>query len=202
MSSTTTFKCLNCNEKHRCEPRKRGSQRYCPKPDCRRASKAASQRKWAARPENQNYFRGTDNCERVRQWRLAHPGYWRNKRSALKGTLQEISKLQTIGNEMVAESEALTALQEICLPQPALLVGLISVLTGHALQEDLVASARLFLLRGHDILTKRPKVHDSSTKGRSRANALLGGFGGNYAPTSGQRGTQTSDTGLMSKGSR
>jgi hypothetical protein len=76
MKSKTTFKCLNCNEKHACDPRNRGRQHYCSKPECRRASKAASQRKCLGRPENQNYFRGTDNCERVRRWREAHPGCW------------------------------------------------------------------------------------------------------------------------------
>ena len=49
---------LNCNEKHRCDHRNRGRQSYCSKPACRKASKAASQRRWLSRPENENYFRG------------------------------------------------------------------------------------------------------------------------------------------------
>ena len=161
MSSRSTFKCLHCNEEQRREPRCGSSQRFCSKPDCRRASKAASQRKWASRFENQNYFRGPDNCERVRQWRLAHPGYWRTKRSAPKSALQEISAIDLIDKESVAPSNDCVALQEICGPQPALLVGLISVLTGHALQEDLLASARKFLHRGHDILSKKAVIRDS-----------------------------------------
>ena len=200
MSSKTTFKCLHCNEEQRREPRCRGSQHYCSKPDCRRASKAASERKWASRPENQNYFRGTDNCERVRQWRLAHPGYWRNKSTAPKGTLQDVSTIQGIGNEQVGASNALSALQEICFPQPALLVGLISVLTGHALQEDLAASARLFLLRSHDILAARPKIHDSLTTEATQAQTPSPkAFGGNYAPSRRPEGTRTADAGLTSK---
>lgn len=163
MSSKTTFKCLQCNEKHRCEPRKRGHQRYCSKPDCRRASKAASQRQWLSHPENRDYFRGSDNCERVRLWRLAHPGYKRDKRTSTDSVLQEASNLQTIENEMVESSEASNALQEICITQPALLVGLMSVLTGHALQDDLLASARLFLSRGQDILDMNPSNHGSQT---------------------------------------
>jgi hypothetical protein len=160
MSSRSTFKCLNCNEKQRREPRCGSSQRFCSKPDCRRASKAASQRKWASSSKNQNYFRGAENCERVRQWRLAHPGYWRTKRSTPKSALQEISPTEIIDKESVAQSIDCIALQEICGPQPALLVGLISVLTGHALQEDLLASARKFLHRGHDILSKKAVIRD------------------------------------------
>jgi len=163
MSSKSSFKCLHCNEKHRCDPRNRGRQKFCSKPDCRRASKAASQRQWVARAENQNYFRGAENCERVRKWRSAHPGYWRNKRPAPKSTLQDPSISQVVEKQGLEPKEISDALQDLCISQPALIVGLISIITGHALQEDLVASARLFLLRGHDILTTRPKVHDSST---------------------------------------
>lgn len=146
------FKCLCCNEIHRPDYRNRGRQRYCPKPDCRRASKAATQRRWLKRPENENYFRGADNCERVRQWRKAHPGYWRNKRPDPPSTLQDPCVTQPIDQEAIEPPPLKVALQDICHPQPALLVGLISILTGHALQEDIAASARVFLTRGEDIL--------------------------------------------------
>ena len=51
-------------------------QSYCSKPECRRASKAASQRRWLAKPANRNYFRDQENVRRVQEWRQAHPtGY-------------------------------------------------------------------------------------------------------------------------------
>jgi hypothetical protein len=156
MSSKSTFKCLHCNDKHRFDPRNRGRQHYCGKPDCRRASKTASQRRWVARAENQNYFRGAENCERVRQWRLAHPGYWRNKRSAPESTLQDPLIPQPAEIQSLATSEISHALQDPWILQPALLVGLISVVTGHALQEDIAESARAFLNRGRDILRMVP----------------------------------------------
>jgi hypothetical protein len=156
MSSKTTFKCLHCNEEHRCDPRNRGRQCYCSKPDCRRASKAASQRQWASREENRNYFRGAENCERVRQWRLANPGYWRNKRPVPQNALQDSLILQSAENQSLAPPGVSVALQDLCLSQPALLVGLISVVTGHALQDDIAASARSFVNRGRDILRMVP----------------------------------------------
>jgi len=152
MKSKTTFKCLHCNEQHCCDPRNRGRQRYCPKPECRRASKAQSQRQWLSRPENENYFRGTENCERVQLWREAHPGYWRDKTPAVQSALQEPLKSELVEEQYVDPPVLKGTLQEICFLQPALLVGLISVVTGHALQEDIAASARAFLNRGEDIL--------------------------------------------------
>lgn len=156
MSSKSTFKCLHCNEMHRCDPRNRGRQRFCSKPDCRRASKSASQRQWVARPDNQNYFRGAENSERVRLWRLANPGYWRNKRPAAESTLQEPSIPQAVEKQSLEPPVACHALQDIWILQPALLVGLIAVVTGHALQEDIAESARSFLNRGRDILRMMP----------------------------------------------
>ena len=156
MKSPTTFKCLHCNEICSCEPRNRGRQHYCPAPDCRRASKAASQRRWLSRPENENYFRGADNCGRVRQWRGDHPGYWRKKIPAPGTALQEISNSQPVEKEVIEPPGPRSALQEICFLQPALLVGLVSVLTGNALQEDIVSSVRALLDRGEDILRTPP----------------------------------------------
>ena len=40
--------------------------------------------------------------------------------------------------------------------QPAVVVGLISMMTGHSLQEDIVATARVLLHKGRDILQSNP----------------------------------------------
>lgn len=165
MSSKSTFKCLHCNEIHLCEPRNRGRQRSCPEPACRRAAKAKGQREWLLRPENEDYFRGAGNCERVRQWRKAHPGYWRKKTPAPKGALQDPlvpqKRSQGIDNESIELQNLPGALQEgwqeSCHLQPALLVGLVSFLTGNALQEDIALSVRSLLERGKDILRTVPR---------------------------------------------
>lgn len=152
MKSKKTFNCLHCREKHVCDPRNRGRQCYCGKPECRRASRAASQRRWVGKPENENYFRGPENIERVRQWRKEHPGYWRRKKSWKQDALQDLCPRQDAGSKEVVNPRAPDALQDLYSSQPALLVGIISMMTGHGLQEDIAASARSFLTRGEDIL--------------------------------------------------
>jgi hypothetical protein len=152
MSSRTRFKCLHCRELQYCEPRSRGRQRYCAKPGCRKASKAASQRRWLGKAENVDYFRGNANVERVRRWRAAHPGYWRKGEAPQQDALQETCMEQVIVAEQDAVQKAAPALQDAFRAQHALLVGLIAALTGHALQEDIAASARMFQSRGEDIL--------------------------------------------------
>ena len=166
MKAKTTFKCLHCREQHICDPRNRGRQCYCRKPECQKASKGASQRRWVGKPENQKYFRGSENVERVRQWRKEHPGYWRKKKPGREEALQEICREQDPPGKQVVEAGVPDTLQDVCRSQPALLVGLISVMTGHALQEDIAASARSFLTRGEDILrmVRRGPQHPSHEK--------------------------------------
>ena len=51
-------KCKCCRKLFRPDPRNLRHQRYCSKPSCRAARKAASQARWLAQPENHDYFRG------------------------------------------------------------------------------------------------------------------------------------------------
>jgi hypothetical protein len=137
------------------DARNRRHQQYCAKDDCRKSSKAARQVRWLAKPENRDYFSGSANCERVRQWRLANPGYSRRKTTARPVALQDVSIPQPVENRPPVPSCTPFPLQDDLLLQPALIVGLIAVLTGHVLQDDLVPSIRLFISRGLDILGRR-----------------------------------------------
>jgi hypothetical protein len=73
MKGSAKRKCLCCGEFYPPDHRNLRQQRYCPKPACRKESKAQSQRRWQQRPENQNYFRSPENCERVKDWRKRNP---------------------------------------------------------------------------------------------------------------------------------
>ena len=90
MKGSAKRKCLCCGEFYPPDHRNLRHQRYCPKPACRKESKAQSQRRWQQRPENQNYFRSPENCERVKDWRKRNPGYWRKKKSLTQVPLQEV----------------------------------------------------------------------------------------------------------------
>ena len=70
-------KCRNCRQMYEPDPRNVRHQRYCSQPACRRASKAASQRRWLSSPKGRGYFRGPTNVQRVQAWRRVHPGYWK-----------------------------------------------------------------------------------------------------------------------------
>ena len=152
MKSRTTFKCLSCKKRHRCDHRNRGRQHYCSEPLCRKASKSASQRRWLDKKENQHYFCGPTHKERVKRWRQRNPGYRRRKKTPRDPVLQDPLTPQAPEAQSVESSELASGLQDLCLTQPALLVGLISMITGAALQDDIASTLRAILTRGQDIL--------------------------------------------------
>jgi hypothetical protein len=144
-------KCKCCRKLFRPDPRNRRHQYYCSAPTCRAASKAASQARWLAKPENQSYFRGPVHIARVQGWRSRHPGYWRKgRRGGI--ALQDVSTAQPIGPPIETANLVRSPLQDVLLAQPAVLIGLIAHLVGTPLQDDIVRTAGRLLRLGNDIL--------------------------------------------------
>jgi hypothetical protein len=153
MGAVKRNKCCNCGDLFVPDARNKGRQKYCFKPACRKASKAASQRQWLNKPENQDYFRCPDNVRRVQQWRKDNPGYRRRQRRNRTVALQDSLSAQVIENKT---NNHQNALQDVLIMQPAVLIGLIANFTGIALQDDMAET--LFRLRqlGRDILNRSP----------------------------------------------
>ena len=148
MYPTGQCKCLQCGEFYRADARNRKRQKYCRKPECVRASKRASQRRWLGKKENQDYFKGPENGERVRAWRKAHPGYWRKKRAVPGIALQEILKSQVAAPKQEAKQDAAIALQDLLRTQDPLVLGLMIHLTDPALKEDIVGMTQRLITQG------------------------------------------------------
>ena len=144
-------KCNCCRKLFRPDPRNRRHQRYCAAPTCKVTSKAASQARWLAAPENQDYFRGPVNVAQVQAWRSCHPGYWRKGRRA-EPALQDVSMAQPIGSAVETATPAQSPLQEVLIAQPAVLIGLIAHIVGTPLQDDIVRTTDRLLRLGQDIL--------------------------------------------------
>ena len=148
----TKRKCKHCQTFFAPDPRSVRRQRYCAQPACRQASKAASQRRWLHKPANRDYFTGPAHVERVRQWRRAHPGYWRRRGARPPNALQEDLTPQETQKQSHDEGLSAHALQDVFFLQPAVVVGLIAQLTGLSLQEDIAMTARRLQQLGRDIL--------------------------------------------------
>lgn len=145
-----TFKCLQCGELCLRDPRSK-TQRYCCKADCKSASKAQSQQRWASRPENREYFKGAANTERVRQWRKDNPGYWRKTKRLRKKPLQDLIDTYLAHAGDVAATGTPKALQDFIKAQTSIMAGFVSIFAGAAQQEEIANILRRCSNRGADI---------------------------------------------------
>lgn len=146
--------CRCCKELFSPNYRSAKRQMYCDKPECRKASKAKSQRRWVKK--NPAYFKGSDNVERVREWRRVNPG--RQRRKSTCGVLQDVcNKIvdakQAVTPHLPPELPALpSVLQDFFIAQHPVFVGLIAHLTGCVLQDDIALVTRRLEQLGQDVI--------------------------------------------------
>jgi len=135
-------------------PRSKGRQKFCSHPDCQKASKAASQKKWLQKSQNKNYFSGPENVQRVQQWRAKNPGYWKKvqKSSDNELPLQDALIIQATEKEEENSTLKQDALQELLIGQELVFIGLIAHLTGATLQDEIVETGRKLRELGEDFL--------------------------------------------------
>lgn len=150
-------KCRYCRELFLADRRNRRHQKACGKPECRAARKQEAQARWLARPENRDYFRGAQQVERVRQWRKCHPdGGRKPEGKKVTKALQDVLSSEPVDREPLKSSFGLPALQDVLSTQHPLVVGLISNLFDHALQDDIAHTTRALIDRGCRILGPAP----------------------------------------------
>ncbi len=147
-------KCKHCGELYLPDSRHYHDQKYCPAPACRRASRQASHRRWYRSAKGAAHRDSEENKRRVREWRAAHPGYWRRTVARDKQPLQDAIKSQPKGHQEDAAGLNRHALQDMNFLQPALVVGLMAHLTGSALQDTIAETSLRFVRLGQDILHK------------------------------------------------
>lgn len=160
----TRRKCRCCKEFFFPDYRHVDRQKFCMKPACRLAFKTRSQQRWWRKKENRDYFRGEDHVRRVRAWRKDHPGYWRKKKPLSKAT--QPADFQSVKPEQEScnvPAKAPRTLQDFCLTEHPAFVGLISMVTGSTLQDEIEATGRRLILQGQNILGLKVREVQPST---------------------------------------
>ena len=190
-------KCHSCGQLYEPDPRNVYHQEYCARAECRAASKAISQRRWLRTPNGRAYFRGPANVRRVKNWRKTHPGYWRRRRKR-SAALQDVLISQPLlpqGDTSKLNCSQLTAqpplpsalsstaqdfgrgktfaLQDVLFLESPAWLGLMSKLTGVALQDDIVAFTRRLILLGRQIQGQAVGVRRPAD-GSSQTSAVPG----------------------------
>jgi len=146
-------KCRCCGKFFVPDPRTEDRQHYCFQTACRQASKRISQQRWTSKHGNGDHFRGPSEVRRVQLWRRDHPGYWRKKTpSSQRGQGVDQQQANPDQSSRNVPRGLPGTLQDDCLTENPAFVGLISMVTGSTLQEDIAATTRQLLLRGRNIL--------------------------------------------------
>ena len=146
-------KCRCCSKFFSPNYRNAKRQIFCNAPDCRRAAKAESQRRWLAKSGNRDYFCGSDHVQRVQKWRKLHPGYWKKRKTVSEeGQVVDLKPVNTDQQSCNASRSQSSTLQDFCFAEHPAFLGLISMLTGSTLQDDIAATANQVILRGMNIL--------------------------------------------------
>ena len=176
MAKTGQRKCMSCGEFFIPNHRSGDRQRYCCAAHCRRASKAASQAAWLARPPNNDYFSGAVHVARVQAWRAAHPGYSLGRvrpSRALQDPLppQVPDVIEECANRAQApEAPAAVALQDLLNAESPLLAGLVAHLFQPALQDDMASTTRRLVQLGRDVINGRcGEGNQATTSARAAA---------------------------------
>ncbi len=146
MGTSGLRKCPHCGNWFHPRGRNAWHQHYCPKAECRAASKRASQRKWCRK--NPGYFHGEDYVKKVQAWRRNHPGYWKPKERPPQppsppDALQDLLVRQGFEHKGVSTlrdclaQEISRPLQELVSAQQHVLTGLAAMIAKEPLQETI-----------------------------------------------------------------
>ena len=156
-SKSSRSKCRHCGKIFTPDYRNHYHQQYCPDPDCRRTSKAVSQRRWLRQAKNRDYFHGPEQTQRVQEWRKSNPDYWKQKPTVPpKTSANEPHTNDQAQKSCNAPTSLPGPLQDVCFTRSPLFIGLISAIAGSTLQEDIAATIRELQTQGRKILKPIP----------------------------------------------
>ena len=165
MKPAKRCQCLCCKEPFKAGARNIRHQEYCDKPDCRKASKAASQRLWQSKLENKNYHCGAVAVARVSAWQKAHPEFRERQKARRRSALQDDCLVQVPESTQellilpIQEERSVlpvpAALQDFIIAQPFVFVGLIAHFFNITLQDDIANTTRSLQRLGEDIANGR-----------------------------------------------
>lgn len=143
---TRRRRCKNCHELYKPDYRHLKRQKFCRKPECKAASKKHSQQKWLNKPQNRDYFSGSDHVSRVQEWRRNNPGYWKRRSLSIKSSLfedalQEMKIDKTLAGKGSSIDLIQLPLQDLILAKTLVFIGFDTHLNKTALQEIIDTAA-------------------------------------------------------------
>jgi hypothetical protein len=167
-------RCPNCHNFFTPDYRNGERQKFCNLPECKKASKSESQKRWFSK--NPDYFKGVEHVQRVLEWRRANPGYRKGaaKMSVLQDNCQpKSSQKQDVAVQIPPVAKCSSpVLQDIWITQHPVFIGLIAHFTGFVLQEDIAAAALRLTQLGQDVINGATSTLKGGTNNETQAPNL------------------------------
>jgi hypothetical protein len=144
---TKTRSCAHCGQRFTINPRLGKRHRYCSRPECIKVRHRVGHKKWLRKNGGKSYYLGNHNTDRVRDWRRQHPHYWKKSRR-----IRRAGRADFVLTKALAAAVRFVALQDSIDTRFALEIGLISRVSGAALQDTIAKEIHRLTLRGYAIL--------------------------------------------------
>jgi len=149
--SNTQRSCSICHNKFIVNKFSSSRQLICLSKECRKIAKKQRQADWLAR--NPDYFKGPENVERVREWRLKKAKQIANLKIPLETKISSESKSSPKAkscNKLNLENDVL---QDLAFStQGIILIGFMSFTTGAVLQDEVLNLCAACFIRGQQLL--------------------------------------------------
>ena len=137
----------------------RHRQRFCRKPECRKARNTLAHRAWLSR--NPDHYKGSTNVERVQEWRKEHPEYLRKRRVRKKrrNAQTPLQHTQQAANPHDSLQELLRALPKLLERNP-LILGIVARISGSALPKLIAQTVQDLIKTGEEIQIEASNAKD------------------------------------------
>ena len=139
--------CAHCGQPFIVNPRVGKRHRFCTKPACAEVSRNLARKKWLRNNGGREYYDLSDRIDRVGTWRKKNPKYWRRRTRVRRRQCNDY-----VLSKRLAAALRYVALQDMIDTHLALKIGMISELSGCALQDTIAKEIRRLMLRGYAIL--------------------------------------------------
>ena len=142
------IRCRNCGNYFYPDNYNYRHQKYCPRDECRKASRRGSSKKYRSKKSGSADFR-RDESARVQKWQSKNPSYWKNrkknsKKFSEKDVLRDFAQVENLQSEMVV-------LRDFANSQYLVMKGLISTLTDDVLRDNIGGYLRRMYDKGREV---------------------------------------------------
>ena len=148
------IRCRNCGKQFTPDRYNVHHQHYCCKPECQKASKIASDKKYRRKIAKSLEYRKNES-KRAQAWQKKHPDYYKKRSKKVEKKISETDVLRDFAPVQKLQ-EDMSVLRDIAIWQDTVFKGLVSYLTDDVLRDDIGLKCNRLYDRGIEVSGMAP----------------------------------------------